>query len=221
MFGEEAAQAADVEVHVRGYPPWEPARASRSMQKGAEQRSTGQMFCTGQAIARRPYLSPWECIRPPSLTAGQDSRGHNEEEPLGLSKTSGSPVTDSGALWLTLDFGDVRFGGLRKSHYSVVLYSLPRELVFAKQCDLALADTPSGGAKLPFLARVGVWVGVLAGKRRAQAARDLGSYGGDGGESNSPSKHTSKTICYRLIRRFGDAPKALTGGLRGSLLAGS
>jgi hypothetical protein len=47
-----------------------------------------------------------------------------------------------------------------------------------------LADTFSSGARHPVLAPVGVWIGVCAGKRRAQAALDLGSCGGDGGESN-------------------------------------
>src|SRR5260221_11875782 len=70
-------------------------------------------------------------------------------------------------------------------------------------------------------APIGITIGINLNKQRAQAAWGLGSDGGDGGESNSPAKQASETICYRLIRRFGDAPKAPTGGLLQSLPAGS
>ena len=44
-------------------------------------------------------------------------------------------------------------------------------------------------------------------------------FGGDGGESNPPSKQWTKPICYRRIRRFGDAPQSLTGEVSRSLPA--
>jgi hypothetical protein len=59
------------------------------------------------------------------------------------------------------------------------------------------------------------------GKRRAPEAEFLGSFGGDGGESNSPSKQLIEMMCYRLSRRFYDAPATPIGGLRRRLLAKS
>jgi hypothetical protein len=62
---------------------------------------------------------------------------------------------------------------------------------------------------------------VNAEKDEAQAAAGLGFSGGDGGESNSPSKQASETICYRHSRRFGDARRPLIGGLLSRLPTGS
>jgi hypothetical protein len=43
--------------------------------------------------------------------------------------------------------------------------------------------------------------------------------GGDGGESNSPSKRGQARRYYRHIRRFDDAPAPFTGGVHGRLTA--
>src|SRR5271165_5585428 len=62
---------------------------------------------------------------------------------------------------------------------------------------------------------------VNSGKKKPQDRIFLGFFGGDGGESNSPSKQAIETICYRLIRRFYDAPATPIGGVSRCLLAGS
>jgi len=54
---------------------------------------------------------------------------------------------------------------------------------------------------------------VKSEKDEAQAALGLGLRGGDGGESNSPSKQAMKMLCYRLSRRFDDALRPPIGGL--------